>query len=467
MTTVYSDPQGLAPLQPSESLADIAAKYDLKVPRYTSYPTAPHFTDAVDDTTYRRWLETLPTGSSLSLYFHVPFCDSMCWFCGCYTKIVRQNQPVAQYLDTLYREVDLVAETLSGQFQVRHIHWGGGSPTLLKPDQWRRTIAHLRDRFEMDYLDELAVELDPRDVTREYVAALADAGVNRVSIGVQDFDNTVQVAVNRVQPFDTVARVCDWLRESGIVHINFDLMYGLPFQSVAGVGKLAEQAVRLQPSRVALFGYAHVPWMKSHQKLIPEHALPDAGSRLGQFEEAASVLIGAGYQAIGLDHFARADDDLTRALTNGRLRRNFQGYTIDTATALLGFGASAIGQLPQGYIQNTAPLKAYGDAIASGHLATARGVGLRSEDVVRRAIIEHLMCELCVDVEAVCLEHNVAVSIFDDAFADLSRLADDGLVNIDGYCVDVPPDKRTFVRLAAVAFDAYYQGGQDRHSRAV
>lgn len=467
MTTGDSDRKSQADGRPRDSLAALAAKYDLKVPRYTSYPTAPHFTGAVDETTYRRWLESLPMGSSMSLYFHVPFCDSMCWFCGCYTKIVRQNQPVAQYLDLLCREVELVAETLPARFEVRHIHWGGGSPTILKPEQWRRTIAHVRDCFAMDHFEELAVELDPRDVTGEYVTALADAGVNRVSIGVQDFDHTVQAAVNRVQPFETVAKVCDWLRESGITHINFDLMYGLPFQSVAGVGRLAEQAVRLQPSRIALFGYAHVPWMKSHQKQIPEHALPDARTRLEQFESVAQVLTSSGYQAVGLDHFARADDDLARALTSGRLRRNFQGYTIDNATALIGFGASAIGQLPQGYVQNASPLKAYGDAIASGRLPTTRGIALSREDVVRRAIIEQLMCQLRVDVAAVCHQHHIPAAGFDGAMNTLSRLANDGLVTIDGYRIEIPPDKRTFVRLVAVAFDAYYQGGQNRHSRAV
>lgn len=450
------------------SLAD---KYDVKVPRYTSYPTAPHFNGSVDAARYRSWLAELDPTLPLSLYFHIPFCDEMCWFCGCYTKVVRQYQPIRDYLAVLHDEIRLVAGSLPGRFRARHLHWGGGSPTMLTPEDWTALVAVLRTTFILDADAELACELDPRETTEAYVAALAKAGVNRVSIGVQDFDPDVQAAINRRQPFAVVERVCAWLRAHGIARINLDLMYGLPHQTTAKVAAMVEHALRLAPSRVALFGYAHVPWMKSHQKLIDERALPGAGERLDQLTVAARLLAAAGYEAIGLDHFARPDDGLAVACAEGRLRRNFQGYTADDAGVLLGFGASAIGALPAGYAQNHAPLRAYADAIAHGTLPIARGIALGAADRLRRDIIEELMCTLAVDLDAVCRRHGTGLAPFADALARLQPLAADGLVVVEDARITVTAAGRPFVRLAAAAFDAYLDRGQEqgtvRHSRAV
>ena len=447
--------------------AALAEKYDLRVPRYTSYPTAPHFSAAVDDRVYRTWLAELDPRQPLSLYFHIPFCDSMCWFCGCYTKIVQQYQPILDYLETLHREIGLIAQALPGRFTARHLHWGGGSPTMLKAEDWLRLVEVLRAAFDIAADAELAVEVDPRDTTEEYVAALAAAGVNRVSIGVQDFDATVQAAVNRLQPFETVERVANWLRQHDIGRLNLDLMYGLPHQTVARVTAMADHAVTLAPSRVALFGYAHVPWMKSHQKLIDESALPGVEERLAQYLAAADVLIGHGYRAIGLDHFALPGDPLAEAAAAGQLRRNFQGYTTDGADVLIGFGASAIGSLPQGYIQNAAPLKTYRTAIAEGMLPTARGIALDAEDRLRRAIIDSLMCALSVDLDVVCPAYGVTADRFAAELERLQPLAADGLVTIAGGCITVTDAGRPFVRLAAAVFDAYLETGAARHSRAV
>ena len=447
--------------------AALAEKYDLRVPRYTSYPTAPHFSAAVDDRVYRTWLAELDPQQPLSLYFHIPFCDSMCWFCGCYTKIVQQYQPILDYLETLHREIGLIAQALPGRFTARHLHWGGGSPTMLKAEDWLRLVEVLRAAFDIAADAELAVEVDPRDTTEEYVAALAAAGVNRVSIGVQDFDATVQEVVNRLQPFETVERVANWLRQHDIGRLNLDLMYGLPHQTVARVTAMADHAVTLAPSRVALFGYAHVPWMKSHQKLIDESALPGVEERLAQYLAAADVLIGHGYRAIGLDHFALPGDPLAEAAAAGQLRRNFQGYTTDGADVLIGFGASAIGSLPQGYIQNAAPLKTYRTAIAEGILPTARGIALDAEDRLRRAIIDSLMCALSVDLDAVCPAHGVTADRFAAELERLQPLAADGLVTIAGGRITVTDAGRPFVRLAAAVFDAYLETGAARHSRAV
>ncbi len=445
----------------------IAERYDLRIPRYTSYPTAPHFTPAVDGEMYRRWLGALDPESVLSLYFHIPFCDSMCWFCGCYTKIVNRYDPVRSYLATLHDEIDLVAAALPGTLAVSHLHWGGGSPTILKPDDWLAVLDHLRARFAIAGDAEVAVELDPRDTTEDYVAALAAAGVTRVSIGVQDFHADVQAAINRNQPFEIVERVCSWLRGCGIEDINLDLMYGLPRQNVSRVVAMIDLAHRLQPSRLALFGYAHVPWMKSHQRMIDEAELPGAAERWRQFAAAAERLQALGYQAIGLDHFARSDDALAQAQRRGRLRRNFQGYTTDTAAVLLGLGASAIGSLPQGYVQNVAPLKDYAEAVAAGRLPVVRGVMLNADDRLRADIIERLMCDLWVDLGALCEKHAAEVAALADCLERLEPLAADGLVVIDGERVSMTEQGRPLVRLAAAAFDAYLERGEKKHSRAV
>jgi len=449
---------------PIETLIE---RYDLRVPRYTSYPTAPHFSETVDGEVYRGWLASLDPATPLSLYMHIPFCDTMCWFCGCYTKIVNRYEPVSGYLATIRDEVGLVADALPGRFAVRHLHWGGGSPTILQAADWLAMVGWLRGRFDIAPDAELAVELDPRDTTEDYVVALAAAGVNRASIGVQDFDPEVQTAVNRIQPFEVVERVCGWLRRHGISAINLDLMYGLPHQTVDRVARMVDLALALNPSRLALFGYAHVPWMKSHQRLIDEAALPGARERWRQNEAAAARLVEAGYRPVGLDHFARADDRLAASLSNGRLRRNFQGYTTDDAPVLLGLGASAIGQLPHGYVQNTAPLQAYAGAIADGRLPTARGLALTADDRLRAEVIERLMCDLEVNVEAVCRDHHMPVAALDGAFEQLQPLADDGIITIDGRRIRITGVGRPFVRLAAAAFDAYLARGGVRHSRAI
>jgi oxygen-independent coproporphyrinogen-3 oxidase len=458
--------QSFAPLEllMSEALAE---KYDRPVPRYTSYPTAPHFRPTTDDATYRAWLADLDPKQPLSLYFHIPFCDEMCWFCGCYTKIVNRYEPIRQYLDALEAEIALVAEALPGAFRAQHLHWGGGSPTMLEPDDWLALTASLRAAFAFTADAELAVEIDPRDAREEYIAALAAAGVNRVSIGVQDFDPEVQAAVNRHQPFAVVERVCGWLRRHGIGAINLDLMYGLPHQTVERVVAMVDLAMRLDPARVALFGYAHVPWMKSHQKMIDEAALPGPRERWRQCAAAASLLEAYGLQPVGLDHFARADDPLAVAVAKGRLHRNFQGYTTDAAAILLGFGASAIGSLPRGYVQNVMPLKDYREAVFAGRLPVARGLTLGPDDRLRGEIIERLMCDLEVDAAAICRRHETDPRALDAAFASLQPLAADGVVRVEGTRVVVTGEGRPFVRLAAAAFDAYLGTGQARHSRAV
>ncbi len=444
---------------------EIALKYAVPVPRYTSYPTAPHFHNGVDGTVYLDWLAALPAGASLSAYFHIPYCDTLCWFCGCHTKIVRRYEPIKSYLTLLERELELILPKVRGRLS--HLHFGGGSPSLLKPDDVLRFGAVLREHVAFDPDGEFAIEIDPRETERAQIDAWAEIGLNRASLGLQDFNPMVQRAINRVQSFEETERVVDWLRDSGITGINFDLMYGLPHQSLDDVAQSIARALTLRPERVALFGYAHVPWMKKHQTLISEDALPDASARLAQSRLAASLLVDAGYLRIGLDHFVRADDSMAVAWRTGRLRRNFQGYTVDAADALFGFGASAIGALPQGYVQNHVPIGQYRRAVTAGEPAIAKGIALSADDRLRRAVIERLMCDLKVDIAAECRRAGSADQTLDGELVALEEMVDDGIVEVEGRNVTITEPGRELMRSVCAVFDEYLACREARHSIAV
>lgn len=450
--------------------ADLLSRYDgLRIPRYTSYPTAPHFNDQVNADVYGAWLGQVdPTTHAGSLYLHVPFCQQMCWYCGCHTKIVARYDPIADYVDVLRREIAMVAAALPGRLTVRHVHFGGGTPTMMSPDHFESLIDHLRAHFDLATDGEIAVEIDPRTFRPEMATALGRSGVTRASLGMQDIDGEVQAAINRIQPYDTVRQAAEWLRAAGVGEINLDLMYGLPRQTVDSVARAAEAALDLNPSRVSVFGYAHVPWMKTHQKKINEAELPGVHARWEQFAAIAATLTGTGgMAAIGLDHFARPDDEIAVMQAEGRLCRNFQGYTTDDADVLLGFGASSIGQLPQGYVQNAVPFDQYAEAVNAGRLAVAKGLAVNDDDRLRRAVIERLMCDLTVDVGAVAAAHGRPADMFDDVLASMSDLAADHVVVLDGRRVSVPEPARPLMRVAAARFDAWLSTGAGRHSRAV
>jgi oxygen-independent coproporphyrinogen-3 oxidase len=446
---------------------ELLAKYRRPVPRYTSYPTAPHMHAGIGADAYAAWLDAVPVSTPLSLYLHIPFCDSLCWFCGCHTKIVARYQPVADYLALLGREIDLVAERVGARRPVDHVHFGGGSPTILAPDDLRALCERLRERFDVRPDAELAIEIDPRGLDRARVAALADAGVTRASIGVQDVNPKVQQAINRIQPIEVTAQAVRWLRDAGVDAINIDLMYGLPHQTLDRMRRTVDAVVALRPARLALFGYAHVPWMKRHQRLIPERALPGAELRWTQFATAAAMLEDAGYVAIGLDHFAVPSDPLAIALREQRLHRNFQGYTADAASTLLGFGASAIGALPQGMVQNAVPIHAWAEALRAGRLAVARGLTLDDEDRLRAAVIEQLMYHLQVELGPLCGRHGRPADHFAPEVAMLEPLAADGLVEIDPSRLRVPPAARPLLRSVCAVFDQYLQPSETLHARAV
>ena len=351
-------------LRPMTAVPTMSPLLEQAVPRYTSYPTAPNFSAAVDGPVYRGWLAALDAGATLSLYLHIPYCHDLCLYCGCHTKATRQHRPVAAYAARLAQEIALVARH-AGQRRVTHLHWGGGTPSTLGADLLQSLADELRRHFDLSALREHAIELDPRYLTPPLAQVLRDIGVNRASLGVQDFDAQVQRAVGRIQPFTMVKRAVETLRDAGIGSINLDLMYGLPRQTVDGVRQTAIMADELKPQRIAVFGYAHVPWFRPQQRLIDTAHLPGAPQRLAQAEAAHGILVQMGYQAIGLDHYARPDDPLTPAAKTGRLHRNFQGYTVDDADALVGFGASAISRLPQGFAQNAPDVAGYSRAITA------------------------------------------------------------------------------------------------------
>jgi oxygen-independent coproporphyrinogen III oxidase len=446
---------------------ELIARYGARVPRYTSYPTAPHFSPVVDDAVFARWVGGLVPDTRASAYLHVPFCASLCWYCGCNTTVVQRHQPVAEYVRLIEQEIALVGK-VAPTLELASVHWGGGTPNMLTGSELRRLMTALAAHFQLADDVETAAELDPRILDRDKVAALAAIGLNRASLGVQDFDPRVQRAINRVQPYAMTRDAVTWLRDAGISGINFDLMYGLPFQTVDGMLTTIDQAVCLKPDRVALFGYAHVPWMKKHQLLLPEGALPSPAERLAQSEAAADRLVKHGYCRIGLDHFAHPEDSMALQHAKGSLKRNFQGYTTDPSETILGFGVSAISTLPSGYAQNASDLPAYRTRIEAGRAATVRGIAISPEDKLRRAAIEALMCMLEVDLDDIACRHGFSPEVFGgDSLGALADLERDGIVRRIGSLLQVTPQGRPLVRAVCAAFDAYLPDGAKRHSIAV
>ena len=439
------------------------------LPRYTSYPTAVQFHDGVGETQAKAWLAaTGQSAQSLSLYFHIPFCHRLCWYCGCHTYVVIKAERVAGYVDLLDQEMALQARLLGRDVPVTTVHFGGGTPTFLTPPQWCQLLAAVRRHFTLAPDAELAVEIDPRQLDQARIAALAESGVNRASLGVQTFAPEVQTAIDRQQPFEMVARCAEALRGAGIKQLSFDLMYGLPRQSLQDVEDSCRLAAQLSPQRLAVFGYAHVPWMKKHQRAIQDADLPGARARWDQAAVAADTLVSLGYRRIGFDHFALPNDAMTRAAESGALRRNFQGYTTDQAEALLAFGVSAIGALADGYVQNLKELPRYADAVRAGHLPLARGVALSADDKLRRHAIERLLCDLVLNLGAVCKAHGQSEDTLDNALPALRTLEADGLVTFEApRRLKIPEAARNLMRHAAAAFDLYRRPQPQRHSRAV
>lgn len=432
-----------------------------QAPRYTSYPTAPHFTKAVNHQLFDRWLGELPPQGELSVYVHVPYCRQICWYCGCNTTATLRDQPVAHFVDTILREIELVGERTNAR-QVHELHWGGGTPNILSPAQFTRIYHELDFWFDIHPSARHSVEVDPRYLTEEHVVAFAEANITRASIGVQDFNAHVQQAIGRVQPTNVVAAAIERLREASIGEINMDLLYGLPHQSISDLLRSVRTAASMQPQRIALFGYAHVPWFKRRQRLMDEKALPSPAHRFDQAEAARTELAALGYIAIGLDHFALPRDELALAARRGDLHRNFQGYVAGSAKPILGFGPSSVSTLPQGYAQNHQEVGAWARAVSDEHLPVSRGHSLSDEDRRRAAFIEQIMCTFAADLGLLG-----GAQACTNELTLLQPLMDDGLVAVNGDSVTIPPPARQFCRLVAQAFDAYAPTAQTRHSTVV
>lgn len=445
---------------------ELAAKLSQPVPRYTSYPTAPHFHAGVDQRQYEEWLQALPAGSRISLYLHLPFCDRLCWFCGCHTKQTNRYAPITAYLEALAAEARRIGALVGGR-QVTAVHWGGGSPSLLEPDDIAATSSMLREAFAFADEVEFSVELDPNDMAEEKYGAWAAAGLTRASIGVQDFNPQVQAAINRIQTYEQTRHVVESVRAVGVRSLNIDMLYGLPHQTVAGAADTARQVASLRPERVALFGYAHVPWMKKHQGMIDEKTLPDATQRYLQSQAATAELLASGYERVGFDHFALPHDRLAIARRTGKLRRNFQGYTADQHDALIGLGASAIGRLPQGYVQNVVSTHEYQRRALAGAGVIDRGVALTRDDHVRAHAIERLLCDFVLDFAALRSSFGAdANPVVEDAVA-IALNDENGLVRLLPGRLEVTDIGRPFVRTVAAGLDAYLQVGSARYSKAV
>ncbi len=379
---------------------------EAKVPRYTSYPPATRFTDAVGPALYRDWLAALPETKAISLYVHVPFCRRLCWFCACRTQGTATAAPLSRFLDTLERETTRVAAAIGRAQPVAALHLGGGTPTLLGPDQIARLELVLRRAFDLSHAPEISVEIDPCELDAARLDALVEMGMTRASIGVQDIDPVVQDAIGRQQSAETTAEAVAGLRARGVASVNMDLLYGLPHQTPARLAATLDVILGHAPDRIALYGYAHVPWMAKRQRLIPEDALPGPEARVALAEQARDRLIAAGYVPVGIDHYARPGDSMARAARDGTLRRNFQGYTTDPAETLVALGPSAISRLPQGYAQNAAATRDWATALDAGTLATARGFALSAADQMAAAAIERLMCDGRVDLAALARTHS-------------------------------------------------------------
>lgn len=441
------------------------AAYDRPVPRYTSYPTAAQFHGAIGPIEHRDWLAGL-AGGSTTIYLHVPFCARLCWYCACNTSAMNRPDSLDAYARALQREIDLVAGA-APDLLVGTIQWGGGTPSQLGAMRLVEVARHLAARFDRASGAETSMEIDPRFCDKTLVSAMTDMGVTRASLGVQDFDVGVQQAISRLQSVDDTAAAIGRLRDAGIARINIDLVYGLPHQTVETLARTLDVAVALMPDRFAVFGYAHVPWMKARQRLIDTESLPGAEARAAMANLVAERLVEGGYQRIGLDHYARPTDALSTAADRGRLRRSFQGYVVVDQPSVIGLGASAISSLPRGYTQNIADPGRYQSLIEAGCFASARGLELTAGDRLRGEIIERLMCSFSVDLDDVCRRHGASAESLISEVTGLSKLVSDGLVQRDGESLQVTERGRPLVRFVCAAFDAHLAHADGRHSRGI
>lgn len=445
----------------------LLAAYPASVPRYTSYPTAPQFQKGTGPVLLKELIAGLDDQEPVSIYIHIPFCDRLCWFCGCHTKHTLKYAPVRTYVDHLLQEIALFGAQTKVKPRLKSVHLGGGSPSLLQSSDMARLRHALTTHFTWEPDTEISVEIDPSDITQDMYDGLARLGITRASIGVQDFHPDVQKAINRPQTFEQTENVVQKLRAMGVTSVNVDALYGLPLQTADRLKQTLQQCLELAPDRLALFGYAHIPWFKKHQKMIRDADLPNTIERFDHANMASDMLQDAGYHAIGIDHFAKPEDTLSLAANAGTLHRNFQGYTTDACPTMIGFGASSIGRFEGGYIQNTVATGQYQDCIKAGVLPSDKGMRLSADDKIRAHVIERLMCDF-----QVCF--TVVEQIFGDATQPLRMIAEAlttgtlrDLCKFENDTLCIAPQAKPFTRIIASHFDAYYETGQFQYSKAV
>lgn len=439
--------------------------FDAKVPRYTSYPPANHFNAGVGPADQAAWLRAVPDGASVSLYIHIPFCKRLCWFCACRTQGTSTLRPVEAYIETLLKEIDLVCATLPGRVSLSRLHLGGGTPTILSADLMARLLDKVFAAFEAGPAFEFSVEIDPTEASKALLDTLLSYGMNRASIGVQDFAPRVQKAIGRLQSFEQTSEVVHHLRAGNMDSLNMDLLYGLPYQTEETLSLSLQEVMSLQPDRLALYGYAHVPWMSKRQVLIDESALPDPETRFALSELARVLLTNDGFEQIGFDHFARPGDGLSKAKASGKLHRNFQGYTDDAAEVLIGLGASAISKFPQGYSQNQPATAKYVAAIEAGGLAGSRGHALTDTDRWIASAIEQLMCGFAIDTTRLKAEFAAFAPMITQTLVQLAEAFPSG-VELSEQRLSVKAGFEPLVRILAGQLDVF-QRPQVAHSSAI
>lgn len=440
-------------------------KYDKAVPRYTSYPTAPVWKD---NFTQEQYIEQIKVSNGrnneLSLYFHIPFCNTLCWYCGCNVIITKNPDKIANYINYLKKEIDLVSRHLTPDRVVSQMHWGGGTPNSLSPDQMRDLCQYIYARFKFTPDAEISMEVDPRDMTVEHIIAMKESGFNRVSMGVQDLEPAVQKAIHRIQPVEMTAQVISWAREYNFIGANIDLIYGLPLQTIETFEKTIDEVIKLNPDRIALFNYAHVPWLKKHQKLIKEIQLPSKSGKMDIFKMAVDKFTNAGYVFIGMDHFAKPDDELSVAQKNKTLHRNFQGYTTKAGTEMIGMGITSIGNIGDAYVQNFREydMDKYYECLDAGNLPVHRGYVVNDDDKLRKEVITRIMCDFELTKADIERRFNIK---FDEYFATeltmFGDFIDDGFVTLQPDKIIVHDPGRLFIRNIASTFDIYLRKPMD------
>lgn len=444
-------------------------RFDVSGPRYTSYPTADRFVEAFDESAYRSWLERRTIGGigavsrALSLYFHIPFCNTICYYCGCNKIITKDHGRSAKYIKYLGKELAMQAASLEGGRDVVQLHLGGGTPTFLSHEEMRELMAHVKTHFNLLPNGEYSIEVDPRKVDRETVKLLAELGFNRMSVGIQDFDPEVQMAVNRIQSVEETRTVMEAAREYGFKSLSVDLIYGLPKQNVISFNRTLEEVLKLSPDRFSIYNYAHLPHHFKPQRRINESELPTADAKMQILQLAIRRLTEAGYVFIGMDHFAKPTDELAIAQRQGRLHRNFQGYSTYAEADLLAFGVSSIGKVGPTYVQNVRTIDEYYDHIDQGELPVMRGLELTQDDLLRRSIIQALMCHFELSIESIEIAHLIHFkSYFSPELLELKEMVTAGLIEMNDHWITVLPRGRMLVRVIAMIFDRYLRIDRER-----